>query len=138
MYTRLTLTFVATLLHVGCELPGVTTPRVEVHLTDTEFNEYWRQLERRWPVWYESRCAPSWEPLAGKELVREKLRFFEVPTAFLSTCTYGARKANIGDDKWDSGCVPHEIGHAVCDIVFDRATWCTDFEHPTYRHRCGG
>jgi hypothetical protein len=120
-------------LAVGCELPGSRTPSTDIELSRAEWDEYWRQLERRWPAFFKAKCV-SPPSLPDSEVMRSWVRFQEVPAAYLSTCTYGNRLIRVGDDKWQSGCVPHEMGHAVCDFI--DGTICREFEHPGYRSRC--
>ncbi len=90
-----------------------------IELTDMDWKSYWSQLERRWPA--------CWPELPLMNDVRARVEFFEVPHEQLETCTYGAWRIRIGDDKWDSGCVPHELGHAACHLLDVQI--CVDFEH---------
>ena len=59
-----------------------------------------------------------------------RVRFVEVPRENLPTCTFNNNtfEIRVGDDKWDSGCVPHELGHAVL-WVLGHPCW-DNFEHP--------
>ena len=75
--------------------------------------------------------------LPPQEEVYDAVTFLEIEASSrFPTCTYrGSEKAiRIGDDKWGSGCVPHEIGHAACDLL--GLAICEDFEHPNYRSNC--
>ncbi len=116
------------LILTGCfDLPGAETPTTEIVLSDEEFNGHWRELERRWPAWFTCQGLPT-PDLPNREAIKLWVLFQEVPHAYITSCTYGNRLIRIGDDKWDSGCVPHEIGHAVCDYIGDPAG-CAGFEH---------
>ena len=115
-------------LLTSCALPEATTPSADVVLAQEQFTEYWRQLERRWPAYFESICRPPPE-LPDSAAIENWVKFEEVPRAYLSTCTYSGRLIRVGDDKWQSGCVPHEMGHAVCDYLNSPAG-CSTFEHP--------
>ena len=123
----------------GCstmnDLLGASTPETEVIVSQTDFAEHWRQLERRWPVFFDSKCVPM-VGLPPMEGIRARVTFIEVPAEYLATCTYrrGSREIRIGHDKWTSGCVAHELGHAACHYL-DRDD-CYDFEHPNYKSRC--
>ena len=117
----------------GCLWPSVLETPVE--LTDAQWEGYWSQLERRWPVFFESQCVEvPGLPLMND--VRQVVRFVEVPHEQLETCTYSRknRKIRIGDDKWESGCVPHELGHAACHLLDVEV--CVDFEHRGYISQC--
>jgi hypothetical protein len=63
--------------------------------------------------------------------IRSRVEFQEVPVAYLSTCTFTRATfvIRIGDDKWGSGCVPHELGHAACEAL-GMPDGCQTFEHP--------
>ena len=125
----------------ACQLPGIDTPETLVVLTEDEFNEYWRQLERRWPAFYDSNCVEDYPSLPDREDARRDFAFVEVDPRFLSTCRYGGRTAHgytsrIGADKWQSGCVPHEMAHSVCHYIGNPRV-CREFEHKgVYKSRC--
>lgn len=107
-----------------------------VRLTKDQFMLYWVELEKRWPVFFESKCV---EPpaLPSPLKVFNMVTFIEVEASSrFPTCSYrrSTNEIRIGNDKWRSGCVPHEIGHAVCDLLHSRV--CKDFEHPDYVSKC--
>ena len=107
-----------------------------VIVTRQEFGVYWSQLERRWPAFFLSRCVTPPE-LPKMDDVFNMVTFIEVEaSSHFPTCTYrkSSKEIRIGDDKWASGCVPHEIGHAACDLL-DIGV-CEDFEHPDYPSKC--
>lgn len=117
---------------------GCLAPRDEriVLVTRTEFSVYWMELERRWPLFFEGQCVIPPE-LPTPEEVFHAVTFIEVTASSrFPTCTYRprAQEIRIGDDKWGSGCVPHELGHAVCALLNTEV--CRDFEHPEYRSKC--
>ena len=114
------------LLLSGCLVHGR-----DVILSPAEFTEYWEQLERRWPLHFGCVGVPV-PPLPAKDDIFHWITFEEVPSDQIETCLYGHRRVRIGADMWDSGCVPHEIGHAVCDFLGYPAG-CKDpsFEHIT-------
>lgn len=120
----------------SCRLPGASTPETRVELSEEVFNEYWRQLERRWPAYFTNLCRPV-PVLPESTVIRARVHFLEVPHERLATCTYRKRtnEIRIGDDKWQSGCVPHELGHAVCDYL-RQPPGCDTFEHSDARSRC--
>ena len=125
----------------GCsvmnDVLGASTPEKDVTVSLEDFTEHWRQLERRWPVFFAAQCVDM-EPLPNMLDIRDRVKFVEVPKEYLATCTYrrSNKEIRIGDDKWTSGCVAHELGHAACHYL-DRDD-CFDFEHPNYRSRCEG
>jgi len=117
------------------DLLGASRPETVVEVSREDFAEYWRQLERRWPVFFNSKCVEM-RGLPSMDDVHDMVTFIEVPKEYLETCTYrkGSNEIRIGDDKWTSGCVAHEIGHAVCDLLGLKE--CREFEHPNYKSRC--
>ena len=122
----------------GCLNEWVEKP---ITVTREEFALYWVELERRWPAFFESQCVvppplpPMWE-------VFNKVTFLEVVAdEKFVTCTYtrNGYEIRIGDDKWGSGCVPHEIGHAACHVLGNKfKSVCFNFEHPEYISQCKG
>lgn len=99
----------------GCQLPGSSTPETPIELSAEAKAEYWRQFERRVGVWFKGNPPP----LPSADEVFARVHFVEVPHAYLSTCTFspGSFQIRIGDDKWQSGCVAHEIGHAALRMI---------------------
>lgn len=114
---------------VGCTALDATPPTQDVDITADDAALYWREVERRVPGWFENGgVAPPQLPSA--DAVYSKVKFIEVPHEFLETCTFNGNtlEIRIGDDKWNSGCVPHELGHAVLWLLH-HPCW-DDFEHP--------
>ncbi len=126
-------TLVLILGMVGCL--GPSAPETPVELTDMEWKSYWGQLERRWPAFFEGQCVEA-PVLPRMNDMKQAVTFVEVPHEQLETCDYSRkhRKIRIGDDKWESGCVPHELGHAACHLLDVQV--CVDFEHRGYESQC--
>lgn len=115
---------------VGCAaLDGPTGPTRNVEISAADEALYWREVQRRVPAWFRNGGleAPS---LPSAEAVYSSVTFIEVPHEFLATCTFNGNnlEIRIGDDKWDSGCVPHELGHAALKLLA-HPCW-NNFEHP--------
>lgn len=120
----------------GCGLEGPMSSRAkDIVLSEAEFGVHWQQLERRWPAWFKSigHAIPTM-PAMGD--VHQAVRFLEVSREFLETCTFfrKSREIHIGDDKWQSGCVAHEIGHASLALI-GHPCW-DDWEHPNFSGSC--
>jgi hypothetical protein len=116
------------------ESPTSADRHVEISPADAAL--FWNEVQRRVPAWFQSGgIAPPRLPSA--ETVYAKVRFLEVPHELLETCTFDddTLEIRIGDDKWDSGCVPHELGHAALWLVH-HPCW-NNFEHPNeHPSRC--
>ena len=127
------LALVMLLLALGCLRLG---PEHPVVVTREAFSVYWAELEQRWPRFFEQQCV--FPPMLPAEAaIFNMVSFIEVEASDrFPTCTYRSRsnEIRIGDDKWGSGCVAHELGHAACDYL--QSSRCKDFEHPNYRSRC--
>ena len=120
---------------VACaSVEAPTAPTRNVEISAAEAAVYWREVERRVPAWFRTAGveAPS---LPSQEAVYSTVRFVEVPHEYLATCTFNANtlEIRIGDDKWDSGCVPHELGHAALWLA-THPCW-SKFEHPNENPR---
>lgn len=110
-----------------------------VEITYEQFTEYYRQFQSRFLLWQEAWGLPTTEELAitipGEQELYRRLDFYEFPSTANSTCYFREpSKLLIGDDKWESGCVPHEIGHAVLYIT-NHPCW-GEFEHEEERVKC--
>jgi len=113
-------------------LEGPSTPTREVQLSTADESLYWVEVERRISTWFRNGGVPA-PTLLPAETVYTKVHFLEVPHENLETCTFSKSTLDIrvGDDKWDGGCVPHELGHAVLWLLHNP---CWDkFEHPNER-----
>ena len=120
-------------LGIACVNDWVERPVV---VTRTEFGVYWAELERRWPEFFHKQCVTP-PALPSMDDVFDMVTFLEVETnSHFPTCTYrlSSNEIRIGSDKWGSGCVAHEIGHAACDLLGLEV--CRDFEHPEYESKC--
>lgn len=107
------------------------TPATEkqvVVVARESFREHWRSVELRIPTWFQSQGMEAPALLPWEE-VYAAVRFEEFRALDGSTCYFRPPDLiQIGDDKWASGCVPHEIGHAVLWMM-KHPQWC-NFEHP--------
>ena len=110
----------------ACLLP---TPGARVNVPGLDFDRYWSQLEHNWPRWFTGQCIPV-PKLPHREELRARLKFFEVPWDVMQRegnhCTYSNWKIRVGTDQW--ACVPHELGHAACDLL-GRPEGCEEYEH---------
>ena len=114
----------------GCEsLSGPTATSRDVQLSAAQQNLYWNEVQRRVPAWFQQGGVEA-PRLPSAESVYSAVQFVEVPNEMMSTCTFNKNtlEIRIGDDKWHSGCVPHELGHAVLSMI-DHPCW-NNFEHP--------
>lgn len=121
---------------VACTAVGPSTPAHRVEISAADAALYWREVERRVPAWFRSGGATP-PRLPSAEAVYSRVKFIEVPHELLETCTFNGDtlEIRIGDDKWDSGCVPHELGHAALWVV-QHPCW-SRFEHPNeHPQRC--
>ena len=79
-------------------------------LTDAQWGDYWQQLERRWPAFFEGQCIAAPElPLMND--VRVRVQFFEVPHELLETSLKTVAKRSA-----DLGLISKEYHHPVCDF----------------------
>ena len=113
----------------ACAALAPTPPTRTVEISVADEAHYWREVQRRVPAWFRSGGveAPN---LPSAEAVYSIVTFIEVPHEFLATCSFNGNnlEIRIGDDKWDSGCVPHELGHAALRLL-EHPCW-KEFEHP--------
>ena len=101
-----------------------------IQLSEEEFNEYWQQMEVRLAVWVAQENIPMIE-LPDRAEMYHSLRFSELPPEQVLTCYFRTPDSIvIGADKWLSGCVPHEIGHAVLYKV-KHSCWRVYEHNPT-------
>ncbi len=110
--------------------------RRRVQLSPELASLYWSETQRRTSAWFENGGVEPPE-LPPSETVYSKVAFFEVPREDLATCTFdnGDLEIEVGDDKWQDGCVPHELGHAALWLI-GHLCW-DEFEHPGERpDRC--
>jgi len=130
--------FLGTFVLITSTLSGCLTSHDEriIYVTRAEFAVYWVELEQRWPLFFAGQCVTP-PKLPPEKDVFNMVTFLEVVAGSrFPTCTYrlSSNEIRIGSDKWGSGCVAHEIGHAACDLL--GIGICRDFEHPEYRSKC--
>ena len=115
----------------GCSLPGSYTSREVTVLTQEQKDEYWRQLEIRWDRWFRSNGLPV-PALPDQESAYRRIKFVTVPDYAIKTCLYGGNTESavikVGASRWKTGCVAHEIGHAVCGFL-SNPKGCDGYEH---------
>lgn len=88
----------------------------EVHLSEEQRKDHWRQLEVRSPIWFRRFGLPV-PVLPPAEEVWQRIRIVEFAavqndgtSCYFDPDTWTIK---IGSDKWASGCVAHELGHAA-------------------------
>lgn len=104
-----------------------------VEISDELFNAELASFRSRFLLWQESWGLPVFQ----KELVGRHgdYMFFEFPITENTTCYFRKPKdIFIGHDKWQSGCVAHEIGHAVL-YTLKHPCW-GEFEHELEKEKC--
>lgn len=118
---------------MGCSTPG--GPTEEVTVTDEAFAGHWAQLERRSPLWFTSIGVPV-PALPPASEVRARVHFVELESSPDTTCYFDPRgwTIKVGADRWASGCVPHELGHAALHLI--NHPCASYFEHPADTSRC--
>jgi hypothetical protein len=131
-------------LSISCNIVGPSLPGVPVNVSEENFNEYWTQLTRRWPTFFEGQCLRT-PQLPNRDDIRSWVSFEEVSAAELAAkqnaaCTFTKSKGRIriGDIYWGSGCVAHELGHAACEYL-GQPDGCPWFEHAKdkrYKEEC--
>ena len=126
---------ITTLCSSACSLS--TRPyddNYQVEISNEAYAEYYRQFQGRFISWETSWGLPSFEIPAVYRLFSQ-YNFYEFQSYPNSTC-YFREPASIyvGHDKWQSGCVPHEIGHAVL-FTIGHPCW-GEFEHEDEKEKC--
>lgn len=118
--------FVYAIFTIGCVDVGKET---QVFVTDDySKTAYYEEMTSRVHAFMvmENRETPV---LPSRDELFARARFFEFASTPTTTCYFDPPdKIRIGDDKWASGCVPHELGHMALFMVGD-SCW-NDFEHP--------
>ena len=126
---------ITTLCSSACSL--VTRPYDEnypVEISNEAYTEYYRQFQSRFLFWETSWRLPIYEIPAVNGLFSQ-YNFYEFQPTSNSTCYFREPKSiYIGNDKWESGCVPHEIGHAVLYTI-GHPCW-REFEHEDGKKKC--
>lgn len=129
------------LLVNGCghSLTGASTSAGSTVSSDS-FSLYFSEAEKRANLWFCGERVPGRSceampslPAAGD--VMGRVRFVEeAPEG--QTCYYhhDRRVITVPADKWNSGCVPHEILHATLDMIHN-GCW-RDVEHHPFDGGC--
>ena len=111
-----------TVLSQGCHRPCEP-----IILTAELQGAYWLEVERRVPLWFGRMGIPA-PGLPPAVEVFARARICEFPATPGTTCYFDPPdKIFIGSDKWDSGCVPHELGHMALHLI--GSPYWKDFEH---------
>lgn len=106
----------------------------EVQLSPEQQRLYWVEFERRLPLWFDSIGLPVPEVPSMKAVMAEA-RWFEVPVADADTCWFDPPdRLEIREDLWNSGCVPHEVGHLALKMA-NHPCW-GEWEHSTEVEKC--
>lgn len=133
--------FVAVLITGSCQLPGPTRATEEVLRDDSWWVFAYNQADIRKSMYF---CAQNWtaesvaryrqpgvqcgrdRDMIPLDTFRMNVRLIEVAsrgsdkiTCTKNSGTYGPYNLNVPDNKWESGCVPHEILHIVLDMIDD-------------------
>ena len=127
----------ASILFMACQLPGVTQPSERVEMSETDFKEFWRQLENRMnayfcDVYITGRACEFMPELPPWEEEYPKFKWIEKgPKAVWGgtcTCSHGDRSTvTVPSDEWYGGCTPHEMGHGVLNRL-KHPCW-SSYEH---------
>lgn len=135
--TRLILFYLLliSLSYSACLLPLPSSEEFKkVTLNKQEFDEYYRQFYGRFLLWEERLGIPKLVP-ADTQQVYISVGFFEFSATGNTTCYFKQPDViQIGSDKWESGCVPHEIGHAALYLA-KHPCW-GEFEHDKEENKC--
>ena len=103
-----------------------------VEITDEQFDEYYRQFQSRYEIWQRDWGIPIYQI---PETIQNTFIFYEFQATPGSTCYFDKPNSiQIGNDKWQSGCVPHEIGHAVLYLIGHPCHG--EFEHEQEKEKC--
>ena len=119
------------LLFSACMQVPVNYP---VYMTDLQWDRYWSQVGPRMNRWFDGNDPE----LPTMNELRESVLVIEVPVGEINTCDFQAAKMliRIQADRWESGCVAHEFGHAALWMI-DHDCW-NEFEHPNENYlECG-
>ena len=122
-------------LGVSCDSgPASPTGGEEVRVSEERAAAYWTQFEARLPRWFNEIQVPVPE-VAPRDVVLAQARFIEIATGEADTCWFDPpNRLEIRSDLWESGCVPHEIGHLALKMA-GHPCW-GEWEHPTEMKKC--
>jgi hypothetical protein len=107
----------------------------EVQLSQEQKDNYWSQLSRRIPAWFREVQVVAPSALPEPHEVYSRVRIVEFPSTPGSTCYFDPpSRIEIGDDKWLTDCVAHELGHAT--LYFAGHPCWGEFEHQDEVEKC--
>lgn len=129
------------LLGSACgDSPTSGTTAAVVHVEPGTFDFYFSESEKRANLWFCGERVPgkscnAMPDLPAPSAVLGRVRFVE-EAPLGQTCYYDTATNTIAvpSDKWDSGCVPHEVLHAALDMIHNRC-W-REIEHRPFDGRC--
>ncbi len=122
----------AFLLSSACDLSGRGSYPVEV--SDEAVERHLSSLAPRVEAWRLKLDLPAFD-LPSHDAIRAKADWFEFAATPGTTCYFHPpARIEIGSDKWESGCVPHELGHLALHMVA-HPCW-GEFEHPNEEQKC--
>jgi hypothetical protein len=130
----LALAFAGT-LGVSCASgPASPTGGQEVQLEDERAAAYWAEFESRLPLWFHHIDVPVPE-IPPRDVVLAEARFIEIAPEAADTCWFDPpNRLEIRTDLWESGCVPHEIGHLALKMA-GHPCW-GEWEHSAEIGKC--
>lgn len=105
-----------------------------VEVSNESYAEYYLQFQGRFLLWEASLGLPDYAiPVSSG--VQNAYNWYEFRGDTNSTCYFREPTSiYIGHDKWESGCVPHELGHAVL-YTLGHKCW-GEFEHEDEKEKC--
>ncbi len=107
----------------------------EVQLSQEQRDDYWSQLSRRLPAWFREVQVVAPAAIPGPDEVYSRVHIVEFAATPGSTCYFDPpSRIKIGNDKWHSDCVAHELGHATLYLVA-HPCW-GEFEHVSEVEKC--
>lgn len=105
-------------LGLSCAVsPASPTGGQEVRLDAQRAALYWAQFEQRLPRWFKEIDVPV-PQVPSRDIVLTQARFIEIALGEADTCWFDPpNRLEIRTDLWESGCVPHEIGHLALKMA---------------------
>jgi hypothetical protein len=97
---------------------------------------YLEEMDVRMKLW---RADWGLQPftLPGHSAIRTEAHWYEFRPLPGTTCYFHKpNRIAIGSDKWESGCVPHELGHLAL-FMSGHPCW-GEYEHPKEKAKCLG
>jgi hypothetical protein len=122
-------------LSLSCDFASVSpTGGQEVQLDRDRAAAYWTQFEQRLPLWF-NEINVSVPQVPPRDLVLNEARFIEIALGEADTCWFDPpNRLEIRTDLWESGCVPHEIGHLALRMA-GHPCW-GEWEHRDEIQKC--